>query len=174
MRDDRFKRLVHYVCWRCADDPSKLGAVKLNKILWLAEQENYYRNGKPLTTIHYVKEKYGPVPDGIVTALQELHREGKVVEGKADHFGFEKKQFIVKKSAPTDFLETSERKIVDEMIRYVTERHTASSISNESHDNIWKAAAKGEVIPHYTVFAKHGPITQEELEWAKFELSSES
>ena len=170
MRDDRFKNLVHYVCWRCADDPSKLGAVKLNKILWRSEQENYYRNGKSLTSVHYVKEKYGPVPDGIVKALSELQREGKVVQGQADHFGFDKKEFIVQESAPIDFLDPSERKIVDEMIQHITERHTASSISNESHDDIWKAAVKGEAIPHYTVFAKKGPITQEELEWAQFAL----
>jgi hypothetical protein len=30
---EKFKSLVHYVCWRCMDDPSKLGSVKLNKIL---------------------------------------------------------------------------------------------------------------------------------------------
>jgi hypothetical protein len=170
MRDDRFKKLVHYVCWRCADDPSKLGAVQLNKILWLAEQENYYRNGQSLTSVHYVKDKYGPVPAGMVTTLRELEQEGKLTEGKVDHFGFVKKEFIVRQSAPTDFLTPSELKIVDEMIQYVTNEHTAGSISDESHDDIWKAAVKGEAIPHYTVFAKKGPITQEELEWAKFAL----
>jgi hypothetical protein len=172
--DDRFKALVHYVCWKCADDPSKLGAVKLNKILWLAEQESYHLTGKPITAVRYVKRKYGPVPAAIVPALRELENAGILTVRDADHFGWDKKEYAVYQEASGDFLTPGERAIVDEMIAYVTQQHTATSISEKSHDHIWKAARDGEDIPHYTVFAKPGPITEEELKWADFVLGKEN
>ena len=33
---DKFKSAIHYVCYK-ADDPSVLGAIKLNKVLWYSD-----------------------------------------------------------------------------------------------------------------------------------------
>ena len=65
MDREKFRSLVHYVCWRCADDPAKLGRVKLNKILWLTDFTSYYETGKPMTGARYVKRQFGPVPSAI-------------------------------------------------------------------------------------------------------------
>ena len=60
--------------------------------------------------------------------------------------------------------------VVDQMIEYVCEKHTARSISDVSHDHVWQAAEDGEEIPYYTIFALPGKITDDEREWALAEL----
>ena len=149
----RFKQLVHYVCSKCADDPTKLGAVKLNKALWLSDLNAYYHLGEPITSSRYVRRQFGPVPGRIMPVLRELETEGKLEVRTAEFYGKEKKEFIVLSRADANFLTEEQKQIVDRMIEIVTEKHTATSISNLSHDHIWHAAADGEEIPHYTVFA---------------------
>ncbi len=171
--ENRFKQLVHYVCTLCAADPTKLGAVQLNKALWLSDLRSYYQLGHAITKARYVKRQFGPVPSSIVPVLDELQREGALTVRDADHFGKAKKEFIVKREASGDFLSPEEDQIVKEVVSFVTEKHTAASISEASHDHIWKAAADGEELPLFTVFAVPGTITDEEREWAQLTLENE-
>jgi len=166
-------RAPHYVCSQCADDPTKLGAVKLNKALWLSDLTSYYNLGAPITDSRYVKRQYGPVPSGVVPVLRELELEGVLTVRSVEHFGKPKKEFIVRKPAEESFLSLEEKEIVDQILAWVTERHTAISISNWSHDHIWQAAKDGEEIPHFTVFANPGKITDEDREWANTKLEGE-
>ena len=71
---EKFKLLVHYICWRCSDDPSRLGAVKLNKTLWVADFTAYYEFGQAITGAGYVKRQHGPVPRVILPVLRELEQ----------------------------------------------------------------------------------------------------
>lgn len=168
----KFKNLVHYICWKCSDNPSRLGSVKLNKALWLADLSAYYNTGNSLTGARYVKRQFGPVPRAILPTLQELERDGIIEIRNVRHYQYQKKEFSVK-SPPAKFLTDLERKIVDEVIGIVCDQHTATSISELSHDHIWKSAKEGEDIPAFTVFAVPGDITDEEREWARMELEAE-
>jgi hypothetical protein len=167
---DRFKSLVHYVCSLSSADPTKLGAVQLNKALWLSDLKSYYQLGHPITKARYVKRQYGPVPSAIVPVLRELQQEGVLTVRDANHFGKRKKEFIVHKGASSDFLSPEEKTIVNDVVAFVTEEHTGSSISEKSHDHIWKAAEDGEELPLFTVFARPGKITDEDREWARLML----
>jgi hypothetical protein len=167
-----FKNLVHYICWKCSDEPTALGSVKLNKALWLSDLIAYYRLGHPITNARYVKRQYGPVPSSILPVLRELQQSGVLTVQEADHFGRRKREFLVHKSANGGFLSPEELAIVDRTIAYVCDEHTAVSISEASHDHIWKAADDGEIIPHFTVFAEPGKITEEDREWAQLMLEN--
>jgi len=166
----KFKSLVHYICWRCSGDPSKLGSVKLNKTLWLSDLAAYYHRGHPITGARYVKRKFGAVPKAILPVLDDLETEGVLTVRDAEHYGKRKREYIVHKDASSDFLLPDEREIVERMIEIVCEGHTATSISEASHDHIWKAAEEGEEIPHFTVFANPGEITADDWEWARLQL----
>ena len=37
MDQEKFDALVHYICARC-EDPTSLGATKLNKIMWYSDE----------------------------------------------------------------------------------------------------------------------------------------
>ena len=57
---DRLLCVTHYVIKRC--DPAKLGATKLNKVLWFADVIYYRRHGRTITASdNYVKQQFGPV-----------------------------------------------------------------------------------------------------------------
>lgn len=167
----KFKALVHYVCWRCKDDTSKLGATKLNKILWLSDFDRYYRHGMPLTGARYAKEQFGPVPRAIMPVLRELEAEGAVVRREVDFHGKEKAEFIVEKDPLPEF-SGDEIAQIDRIIAFVCEENTAKSISDLSHGRVWHAADDGEDIPYFTVFAIPGALTDDDREWAKQEIDA--
>jgi hypothetical protein len=170
---NKFKSLVHYICWRCDRERSKLGSVKLNKALWLSDLLAYYKFNEPITGVRYVKRQFGPVPKPILPVLAELEEAGVLTIRDAKYFGRQKKEYIVHKEATSAFMSEDERDIVEDIIRFVCEEHTAASISHASHDHIWKAALDGEELPHYTVFARPGEITEDDREWANMVLGKE-
>jgi hypothetical protein len=169
---EKFKTLVQYVCWLCKDDPGELGAVKLNKILWLSDFNGYYLTGEPITGARYVKRQFGPVPRAIVSVLQELEDERKVFVRDALFHGFQKKEFIVVKEPEVDAFAPSELDLVKRITNIVRQEHTARSISEASHDHIWHVAEDGEEIPYYTIFSTPGEIGETEREWARQELET--
>jgi hypothetical protein len=170
----KFKSLVQYICSSRADAPDSLGAVKLNKILWLADLTAFYELGEPITTSRYIKQEFGPVPARIMPALRELENEGAIKVREADHFGRQKKVYVVLKPSDGSFLKPEERSIVDRIIDYVCDEHTATSVSEASHNHIWKVAEQGEELPLFTVFARPGKITDVERMWAQVQLESET
>jgi hypothetical protein len=168
----KFKTLVHYICAQRSGDPSSLGAVKLNKILWLSDFRAYYRLGEPITGARYVKRQFGPVPHQIMPILKELQNEGAIEIRDVLHFGKPKKEYISRYEPSIDSFGDEEIEIIDKTIKFICEDHTAASISEASHDHIWKAAEDGEEMPYYTVFSIPGKITEDELEWARRQLEN--
>lgn len=170
---EKFKALAHYVCWKCQDDPSRLGAVKLNKSLWLADFAAYYQTGEPLTGARYVKRQFGPVPSAILSVLAELEREGAIRITERELPGsYRQRQFLVLQAPQPGTFDAEELALIDKVIKTVCEEHTARSISEKTHDHVWKAAEIGEEIPYFTIFAVPGEITEDEREWARSELES--
>jgi hypothetical protein len=168
----KFKLLVHYICWRCMEDPSKLGYVKLNKILWAADFTAYYQLGAPITGAGYVKRQYGPVPRAIVPVLKDLEEERAVIPRDTRFHGYSKKEFTVLREPDSSPFSGAELAIVNSAIKLICDEHTARSISAQSHDHIWRAAEDGEEIPYFTIFAVPAEVTADEMEWARQELES--
>ncbi len=174
MRFDRekFKTLVHYICWRCRVDPSKLGSVKLNKVLWLSDFTAYYNKGQSMTGARYIKRQYGPVPSAIQPAIRELERDGVLNASDSQFHGFQKKEFEVHVDPDQSLFEAGEIEIIEAAIQFVCYQNTAKSISELSHDHIWQAAQEGEELPYFTVFSIPGTIDDDEREWAKIALET--
>lgn len=164
---DLLKELTHYICWKAGDDPSKLGATKLNKALWFSDSFAYRMSGRSITNSTYIKRQYGPVPKRILPVLNDLHREGKVLIRESPYYSYVKRDYIALTSATPSVFSEQELWIIDHVIDWVCQEHTASSISEFSHDNIWEAAEEGEEIPMYAALgAFDGEITEEDKEWA--------
>lgn len=168
MADKRkFKRLVHYVCDLC-DDPTKLGATKLNKALWYSDTFAYRLLGKTISgEVAYVKRQYGPVPKRILQALRELEDEGILHVRESEYFGRPKREYqVLEDPNPSKFSEI-EREIIKQVVAVVCNDFTAASISDLSHDEIWDAAEIGEEIPvHAVLAAKAAPVTKSDEKWA--------
>jgi Protein of unknown function (DUF4065) len=170
MDQEKFRTLVHYVCSKC-DDPTKLGATKLNKILWYSERAAYLRLGSSITGAVFVKRQYGPVPRAILPALRELQESNDIVIRETQLFGKPKREFISITEPSLNKFTADEISLVDRVIDEVCFDHTAVSISDKSHDEVWNLAEIGEEIPLNSAFGIRGEVTEEHMDWAKSQLA---
>lgn len=162
----QLKELTHYICWK-AEDSSTLGATKLNKALWFSDTLAYRLSGKSITGAAYVKRQYGPVPQRILPILRELEAEGALVIRESQHFNRIKRDFIALRPADPFAFSQEEREVIDDVVAWVCDHHTATSISDLSHDVIWDAAEIGEEIPYCAVLAATpGVVSEADMVWA--------
>ena len=161
----KFTELVHYVIGK-QGNPRKLGATKLNKILWYADTFAYRATGETITGERYVKRQYGPVPKKILATVESLERRGRILVREAGVPG-RAREFVSLSDADVTVFSEKELSIVDVVIEHICNEHTASSISEMSHDKIWDIAELGEEIPIFAVLAgRPGVVTKEDRKWA--------
>jgi hypothetical protein len=166
-KKSKFKKLVQFIVSRCADDPSRLGFTKLNKILWYSETEHYLRTGEPLTGANYVKRQHGPVPACIEFMVEELKQEEKLFVRDVPFFGYSKTEFIPLQEPENidKFFTASDIAEITRIIDFVCDENTGKSISKLSHNESWEIAEIGDRLPLYTILAK-GEITEDHMKWA--------
>ena len=116
MDREKFKTLVHYICWKC-DDPSKLGATKLNKIIWFAERSWFLKTGEAISGVKFVKQERGPVPNAILPVLDSLVEEHRLVNAFARVFAC---AGAVRKSPK--FSNISTKDLPDRSVRFCSKR----------------------------------------------------
>jgi hypothetical protein len=139
----------------------------LNKICWFADTIGYRLNGVPITGETYVKRQRGPVPKNILKTIRELEDEKKIhVFEKA--VGSHKMRLFVPLVTPdSSAFSHVEMDIINTVIADICINHTANSISDLSHDQIWDAANEGEEIPMFAVLASaRGELTDRVVQWA--------
>lgn len=170
MDEPKFDALVHYVCAKC-EDPSKLGATKLNKVLWYCDIGSFLYFGRPMTGETYVKRQFGPVPKHILAAKQRLIAKGALIEREAPLYGYAQKQLLALTRPDLSRFSGDEISLVDDVLDAICHNHTAASISQLTHDHVWEAAEIGEELPLYTVFAlRRGELDESDMAWARAEM----
>lgn len=164
---EKLKKLVHYVVSQC--EPESLGAIKLNKVLWVADLNQYAATGTPLTGEVYVKQQMGPVAGSLVGILSELQSEKKLVVRRRLAYGNPKVDYIAL-SEPENLSATftaDEISVVHRAMEFVCAQ-TAHEISERTHDIIWQLAEIGEEIPYEAMYASRlDGVTKDDVKWAK-------
>ncbi len=166
MDDLKLKCTVHYVIARC--DPVKLGATKLNKVLWFADVIYYGRHGRTITgSDSYVKQQFGPVQKNMLGVLADLKQEGKIIERPAaTPVGFRREYIWVKEPDLTPF-KADEIDVLNEVMEWICDDESAKSISDKSHDALWDETEIGAPMPIGAGAVVPAEITPEAVEWAK-------
>ena len=144
---DKLREAVHFVCKKMALRPEKLGAVKLQKIIWYFDVKSYLFTGKTVTGATFVKGYYGPYTREIGMVVEELVSADRLYTDTEEFFDNEKTRFIGKGTTDLSLFSEKERRWLDEISTDVCENHTANSISERTHGAIWKMAQYGEAIP---------------------------
>ncbi len=166
MATEKFKALVHFIVHECQDNPSKLGAIRLNKALWYTDVTAYRSAGASVTNEAYVKRKMGPVPSHILATVSELKAEGllHVTEPQSQ---YDSRKYISLVEPDTSSLSEDEMELAKAVLSAVL-GVTANAISEMTHDIIWEAASEGEEIPlHATLASDRGTVTDEVKDWAR-------
>ncbi|WP_052316059.1 Panacea domain-containing protein [Desulfomonile tiedjei] len=158
---ERLKELVHYICDICKNE-SAFGATKLNKILWYLDTFAFLKFGKSLSgSTKYVKRQYGPVPQRILTVLEELEAEKAILIEEREYYKGIIRNYIVLKAPDEEVFTAEEKELINDMAQTVC-RRTAKEISDLSHNAVWETAKNGEEIPLYAVLAVPDKITSKD------------
>jgi hypothetical protein len=163
----RLKELVHYICDICKDEP-RFGATNLNKILWYLDAFTFLKSGKPLSgRTKYVKRQYGPVPQRILTVLEDLEVEGSLVIKEREYRkGRFQREYVILIPPDETIFTAEEKELINDFSRAVC-RRTAKENSELSHTAVWEAAKEGEEIPLYAILAKPDKITLDDKNWLR-------
>lgn len=74
-----FPKLLEVIVW-LADKKPKIGMFHVAKILFYADKEHLNKYGRPITSDHYMKMKFGPVP----SAIKDIVDRTEFLEGYID------------------------------------------------------------------------------------------
>jgi hypothetical protein len=148
-------------------EPSRLGAIRLNKILWYTDALAFRASGASITGETYIKRQHGPVSKHVLTALGELEHDRVIVIRKRDLFAHQLTEYIAVADPDLTGLSTQEIAMVEGIRGMICDNFTAMEISEASHDQVWQAANIGEEIPMVATLASFpGEITEEVQDWA--------
>lgn len=166
MVNARFKAMVHYIIDKC-DDPKRLGAIRLNKILFFMDMVAFKKLGRTITDERYVKRQLGPVPKTILATQRALEAEGLISVREREYANYRMREFFSNSDPNTNLFSEAEISIADDFIDIICNNFSANEISEHTHDMIWDAAAMGEEIPmEATLVSEQGEPTRQVLDWA--------
>ena len=148
----KFQHVVHYIVWyfRRHLRGCGLGAVKLNKILWLMDVRQTCLTGVSMTGEEaYIKRKYGPVPPRILATLEQLQTDGYIgqtmPENSAQPYRISVNTCTV--SLPeAGALSLEDMKIIRGVCRALS-KYTGKQLSALSHDEVYDIYEEGQKIP---------------------------
>ncbi len=144
---EKFKEAVLFLASYCP--PEELGNVKLHKMLYFADMITFLEEGRPLTGVDYLKQKFGPTARHLTSAVDELAKEGRLLVREAEYHGFFKKDYVTVTPFTSARLSEAEMVLLQDVADFVRGK-TARQISEISHNAAWEAAELGEIIPYFT------------------------
>lgn len=145
---EKLEEAVHYVCSNCNEE-DRLGAVKLNKILYYSDMINYAKTGESITGASYAKRQRGPAARQLWPAMEHLRERSRLDWTEVPVFEGARREFDAHGATNVDVFKPSELKQIDAMIRFVCDQG-AAEVSDFSHTIVWEAADMGEDLPYDT------------------------
>nr|WP_295662300.1 Panacea domain-containing protein [Polymorphobacter sp.] len=146
----KIKAVILHTCRACP--PERLGAVKLHKVLYFLDMINFAQTGMSVTGATYNKRPFGPTCLQLLPVVREMVAGGALDVREVDYYGLRKKEYIGLVPPASNALGNGEMALLDEVIDFVCNQHSAKSISDYSHQLPWEMAAFGEEIPYKSAF----------------------
>ncbi len=168
--DTKLKELVLYIADKCKDDPY-FGATKLNKLLFLADINQYASRGESITGSTYIHKPNGPVAKRLLPVIQALKKDGRAEEKEDEYFGYKRRRVIPQTGANASLFKEEELSLVDMLIEQ-TRNLSATKLSDWTHTlSPWLLTVDGEEIPYSSVYVLNRlPVEADGINWAKKEL----
>lgn len=157
--ETKLKELILYVARRC-ELHEFFGTIKLNKILLYSDWNAYLQRGRGVTGVPYVKDQFGPVPQGIKTLVKKMESDKDAIVLTRVMPGDQKVQHrvVATREPNLDIFDPADVATVDEIIDWIRPM-TARRISNLTHRCVgWKSAKYDDVIPYSAALIPDSPI----------------
>jgi len=161
--EQKLAELILYISQKCATDP-KFGAIKLNKILYLADFLAFGNWGEPITGVEYQHLRMGPAPRRLVPVREELQRGGKLVVQPLPLKSGHRQMRTVNLADPNlKVFSGREIALVDSIIEELWDLDAEES-SEFSHRFVgWKMTKEGDNIPYGSIFNYDEPMSAAEI-----------
>ncbi len=168
---ERLATLFHYVISRIGGRAG-FGATKLYKIAWFSDARQFMLTGQSITGAEYIKEEFGPIPKMARAIRSSLVASGSIKEWRDSQLFGEPWKFKALTQPNINLFSSEERAIIDFWIKNIDEQHTATSISELSHDYGWEIVGLKEHLPFSAFFADRIREPNEvESSWVKKRVS---
>lgn len=162
----KLEEAILYVCSTCRPE-DRLGAVKLNKVLYYSDMLRYAHTGKSITGATYVKQKRGPVPKEVVEAINQLKTAGRLTTREEAIFDKTRREFDALDEPSFRVFDHDELRLINSMISFVC-GYDAQEISDISHTVVWEVADIGEVLPYKSFLVSYlGEINDDDIKAAQ-------
>jgi hypothetical protein len=161
--EDKLAELILYISQKCATDP-KFGAIKLNKILYLADFLSFGNWGEPITGVEYQHLRLGPAPRRLVPVRDALQSAGKLAVQTLPLKSGRQQTRTVNLSDPNlKLFSGREIALVDSVIEDLWNLDAEES-SELSHRFVgWKMTKDGDNIPYGSIFISDEPLSPAEI-----------
>jgi len=161
----RLEEAILFVCTTCREE-DRLGAVKLNKILYYSDMVSFAKTGKSITGATYVKRERGPVPKEVVEAINNLKRTHRLETREVSIFDKTRREFDALDEPKFSVFQHEDLKLINDMIGFVC-GYNASEISDISHTVVWEVADMGEELPYNSFLVSYlGETTAADMKMA--------
>jgi len=162
----RLEEAVLFICSTCRQE-DRLGAVKLNKILYYSDMISFAQTGKPVTGATYVKRQRGPVPKEVVEAINNLKATKRLETREVSIFDKTRREFEALDEAELKIFEHRELQLINDMIAAVCS-YDAQQISDISHTVVWEVADMGEELPYESFLVSYlGDVDEDDINLAQ-------
>lgn len=166
---ERLTKMVHFVIQHTP--PEKLGATKLNKVLWFADLMYYRLHGRTISGENsYRKLQYGPVPNDMVGILADLKQRQLIAEREAQTPVGSRREFVWLAAADTTGFDPAEIDTLRDVIEWAS-KMSAKEISDLTHDALWDESDDGAQIPVAAAAVTPGTVGDADIRWAERILS---
>ncbi|GGX38853.1 hypothetical protein GCM10007385_02170 [Tateyamaria omphalii] len=142
----KLELIVHTIIDEC--EPVELGQVKLHKCLYYADMLSYLNSGRPLTGATYKKRPFGPTCEQLLETVDRLVDSKKITCTSTNYYGYRKSEYTSLETPNSKALNANESQLISRTIQFVCRNHTASSISEFSHDIVWHSVEMGQHIDY--------------------------
>jgi len=159
---ERLGLVLHYVIARTVG----FGAIKLNKAVCTADAEFYRRYGRSITgAVSFQKQKFGPVPNGVVKELDRLRASGKITPLERPTTVGVRREYASQVEPNLSDFDATEIDVINVAIAGL-ERISANEASERTHDALWDEIEPFGQIPIQAAAFQPTEIDQETLTWA--------
>ena len=144
----KLKSIIHYICSKYNGN-NKLGAVKLNKIIWFFDKFWFKQHYQSATSIsHYCRKQKGPMIPDFYAIIKELETEGKITTTPIAPLSFNHPKYnSIQPLGDDSFLLEEQLALLNEIADIIVNELSASEASDLSHKNCWNSFADGQFIP---------------------------
>jgi uncharacterized phage-associated protein len=146
-QDDKLKEAILLICTRSEGDES-FGAIKLNKLLFMADFIAYQKFGKPITGQEYFRLPLGPAPKRMKYIVEAMRRNGELAIRETDYYGRKQNRAFALREPSVGKFTSEEIDLLDRVIQR-WRGVSGTTISEVSHSfGGWIYAKEKETIPY--------------------------